>query len=272
MRLLALFPVWVGAFCLAGCGPPQLIADLGNEGIKRLETVPSATPEPMSYLRAGDPNGRRLIFVHGTPGDATNYLGYLAEPPAGWEVISVDRPGFGNSPADGKTSLTFAGQAAAVEPLLVERNRKKPVLVGHSLGGPIVLRLAADQPDAVGGVVVLAGSVDPDLEYPRWYNVMGAIPPISWLLPGAMRRANDEVYAAQEGTRRLAKDLNRVVCPVVIVHGQRDALVPVGNAHFLLEALPNAARLRLFLLPRAGHFLPWEHGPTVRRAIEEAAR
>lgn len=157
-------------------------------------------------------------------------------------------------------------------PLLVERDGKRPVLVGHSLGGPIVLRLAADRPDAVGGVVVLAGSVDPALERPRWYNVAGAVPPIPWLLPAALRRANEEIFAAPRETQALAKVLGRVVCPVVIVQGQRDTLVPAANADYLLNALPNAERVELMLLPGAGHFLPWEHESTVRRAIDAAAR
>ena len=241
-------------------------------GVERASIYATLDPTALSYLRAGPDDARRLILVHGTPGDAANFLDYLAAPPDGWEVVSVDRPGFGMSSATGDASLTFGGQAAALEPLLVERDGRWPVLVGHSLGGPIVLRLAADYPDRIGGVVVLAGSVDPHLEYPRWYNVAGAIPPFVWLLPEPLRRANDEVFAAQAGTEKLAADLHRVTCPVVIVHGDRDGLVPVQNADFLLEALPNASRVTLFLIPEAGHFLPWEHEATVRRAIEEAAR
>ncbi|MEL7087133.1 MAG: alpha/beta hydrolase [Planctomycetota bacterium] len=244
---------------------------IAERGIERLDIVAEDGSTALSYFRAGEPDGRRLIFVHGTPGDATNYLDYLADPPAGWEVISVDRPGFGRSSADGKRSLTFAGQAEALTPLLVERDGRWPVLVGHSLGGPIVLRSAADRPHRVGGVVVLAGSVDPALERPRWYNVVGAVPPVSWLLPGPMRRANDEIFAAPAETQALADVLDRVTCPVVIVQGQEDVLVPAANADYLLDSLPNAKRVNLILIPGAGHFLPWEHGPTVRRAIEEAA-
>lgn len=202
-------------WCLSACGP-GVSRYLDELRIDRLPTPAAAPGTALSYLRAAAADERRLIFVHGTPESADNYLSYLVDPPAGWEVISVDRPGFGSSPAGDAASLTLAGQAAALVPLLVERDGKRPVLVGHSLGGPIVLRLAADRPDAVGGVVVLAGSVDPALERPRWYNVAGAVPPIPWLLPAALRRANEEIFAAPRETQALAKVLGRVVCPVVI--------------------------------------------------------
>lgn len=50
----------------------------------------------LSYLRSGDPNGQRVIFVHGTPGDAGgNWVEMLRSVPEGFEFIAVDRPGFG---------------------------------------------------------------------------------------------------------------------------------------------------------------------------------
>lgn len=255
---------------LAGCGPnPARHATL-PAGVERLGLTDPAGVVTLSYLRAGPADAPRLIFVHGTPGDASNYLAYLADPPENTEVISVDRPGFGQSPANDPEALTFAGQADALAELLVERDGRWPVLVGHSLGGPIVCRVAADRPAQVGGLVVLAGSVSPALEYPRWYNWAGALPPMRWLLPASLKRANDEVFAAKTQTRALAEVLPRVSCRVVVVQGTEDELVPAGNADYLLDHLPNAASVRGYWLRGAGHFLPWEHETMVRQAVAEA--
>ncbi|MEM8737614.1 MAG: alpha/beta hydrolase [Planctomycetota bacterium] len=230
------------------------------------------SPIELSYLRAGPTEAPRVIFVHGTPGDATNYLAYLSDPPAQTQVFSIDRPGFGQSPADGDTSLTFAGQAAAIAPLLVTHDGRPPILVGHSLGGPIVCRLAADYPDRVGGLVILAGSVDPQLEKPRWYNILGAVPPLPWLIPRTWARANDEVFAAPQQTRLLAQVLPQIRCPVVVVQGGKDRLVPAGNADYIQTHLPNASYIQVHRLPNAGHFLPWQHEDVVRNAIDEIFR
>ena len=52
----------------------------------------------LSYLMAGEQSGEqgadRIIFVHGTPGDANNWVDFLLNPLAGFEFIAIDRPGF----------------------------------------------------------------------------------------------------------------------------------------------------------------------------------
>ncbi len=121
----------------------------------------------LSYLKAGSPTDPRLIFIHGSPGAATAYVGYLHDPINGMETVTVDRLGYGKSTP--RTAVVrFEEQAAAIAPLLVERGGVKPIVVGHSLGGPIAARLAADYPDEVGALVVVGGGLDPDLEDVRW--------------------------------------------------------------------------------------------------------
>ena len=91
-----------------------------------------------------------MILVHGTPGDATAWTDYLETPIDGAEMIAVDRPGFGcSTPRTAVPSLE--AQARALEPLLVERGGAWPILVGHSQGGPIIVRTAIDYPDASAG-------------------------------------------------------------------------------------------------------------------------
>src|SRR3546814_7805329 len=67
------------------------------------------------------------------------------------------------------------------------------VLVGHSLGGSLVARMAIDYPQWVRGLVIIAGSIDPELGKPRWYNTLASVPPVCWLTPGALAKANTEL-------------------------------------------------------------------------------
>ncbi len=126
-------------------GPPKPSAS--RDRIDALERRTHALPDSaagISYLRAGDPGGQRVIFVHGTPGEARGWADFLLHVRPGFEYIAIDRPGFGESgPAGAVVSL--AAQAQALAPLLVARDGRWPILVGHSLGGPVVVHAALDR-------------------------------------------------------------------------------------------------------------------------------
>lgn len=266
------------ALALGGCGPglaPELTVTLDRAGVE----VPGHPGRVLSYLRAGDPQGRRVIFVHGTPGDAENFAHMLADPPPGLEMLSVDRLGFGRSvsgmDARGEPSraevLSYAEQAAALAPLLVTRDGRGTILVGHSLGGPIVAQAAADYPNRVAGLVILAGSLDPDLERPQWYNQVLTWAPVRAVMPGALIAANREVLAGREQTTALAPRLAEIRCPVTIVHGVRDSLVPYENVSYMQRTLTHAPR-RIINFALEDHFLPWTQPGAIRSAIVDLDR
>jgi pimeloyl-ACP methyl ester carboxylesterase len=219
----------------------------------------------LSLLRGGDPAGIRLILVHGTPGSAASWADYLLSPPAGMDVVALDRPGFGLS-GPPQAMPRLADQAAAVRALLPDDGRPA-VLVGHSLGGPVVARAAADDPDRVAGVVLLAASLSPALETIHPLQRVGAWPPVRSLLPRPIRNANAELLALKPELEALAEDLAQITAPVVIVHGTADDLVPVANVPYAQARLTGARGVKTVLLEGRNHFLPWNSEPEVRAAI-----
>jgi pimeloyl-ACP methyl ester carboxylesterase len=270
-RLAGLFAL-AGALATAACGdgPPAPVATAQQvAALERRSTTVDGVR--LSWLRAGDPAGRRIIFVHGTPGDAEAWADYLINPPAGFEVIAIDRPGFGQSGPDGPV-VSLAGQATALKPLLVERAGRRPILVGHSLGGPIIAQAAADMPDHVGPLVIVAGSLDPGLEKIHWAQHVGAWRPVEALLPRALRNANAELMALEPQLAALAPRLAGITCPVAIVHGTKDGLVPYANVPFMQQRMTGAARMEVMTLADRNHFLPWNSMDDVRAAIDWAAR
>ncbi len=84
-----------------------------------------------------------------------------------FHIIAPNRPGY--APWDhGHGDITLEGQARVSMGLAaMNKSGMKPVIVGHSLGGPGACRMAMDYPDKVGGVVVVAGSTDPGMEKKR---------------------------------------------------------------------------------------------------------
>lgn len=264
-RLAAL--VTAGVALVTGCNPPGPQAKVATEATRL--SYPAPAGYRVSYLRAGDPTGRRIILVHGTPGAADGWLDYLTNVPPGFEHIAVDRPGFGESGPDGAI-VSLPEQAAALAPLLVERGGRWPVLVGHSLGAPIVAQLAADQPGKVGALVMLAGSLDPGQERIHWAQPLGEWPGIRSMLPRALRNANRELMALKPELEALEPRLAAIRCPVEIVHGRKDGLVPYANVPFM-QARFTSAPLKVVTLPEADHFIVWNQVAIVRAAIVRAA-
>ena len=80
-----------------------------------------------------------MVYCHGTPGDANAWSRYLLEPVGGMGSVTYDRPGFGQT-APLRALPGLADQAAAMVPFLLDPG-PKPILVGHSLGGPIICLL-----------------------------------------------------------------------------------------------------------------------------------
>ncbi len=218
---------------------------------------------------AGETGGRRVVFVHGTPGSAASWRRYLVEPTSGYEFVAIDRPGFGASEPR-RAMISLADQARAVEALLGDAD-ERAILVGHSLGGPIVARVAAENPDRVGAIVIISGSLDPGLERVHPAQYFGNVFPVSSLLPSHLRVANRELIPLKRELRELEAMLGRVTCPVVIVHATDDSLVPYANVAFMVERMLNAAAMEVMTLQAGDHFLPWNNEVTVREAIERAA-
>jgi pimeloyl-ACP methyl ester carboxylesterase len=208
------------------------------------------------------------VLVHGTPGSAEGWSDLLAQPPAGLEVLAIDRPGFGRSgPGHAVTSL--AAQADAVASLLADDGRANVVL-GHSLGGAVAACAAVRHASRVHALVLLAASLDPALERVHPLQRIGHLRLVRPLLPRAIRHANDELLALKDELVALAPALGGIRCPVFIVHGTRDDLVPPANVAYLQKQLTGAASVVTEWLPGHNHFLPWNAPAHVRRAVARA--
>ena len=264
--------LWSGlsvALAAVGCAPPGPVApETATDRLRAEIAVGAPLFSTVSYLRGGTSGGLRVIFVHGTPGAATAWSDYVLSPPPGTEVLALDRPGFGRSgPAGARTSL--ADQAAAVLALM-PADGPPVLLLGHSLGGPIVARVAADHPGRVAGLVLLAASLDPALEVIHPMQYVGTWRLVKPLLPRMLRNANEELMALKPELQALAQALPRITAKVVIVHGTKDDLVPVANVPFMQAHLTGARCVKTVLLEGQNHFLPWNSEATVREAIRMA--
>jgi pimeloyl-ACP methyl ester carboxylesterase len=127
--------------------------------------------------------GEPVLLIHG----ASSHIGtwrptivpMLADT---YLVAAYDRPGMGYTTDRPVGSDTLARQAKVAAGVIEQLGLKKPiVVVAHSWGGAVALRLVLDRPDLVKGLVLIApvayewpGGVD-------WYNYWSANPLSGWL-------------------------------------------------------------------------------------------
>ena len=107
--------------------------------------------------RAGEGEGTPVVLLHGFSGDMNNWLFNIEALAAHGPVIALDLPGHGGSSKDvGDGSLAM--QAGIVAETLAALGVKHAHLVGHSLGGAIAARLAADYPGKVASLTLICPS------------------------------------------------------------------------------------------------------------------
>ncbi len=98
-----------------------------------------------------------VILVHGWTCDSTSWTAQIGPLSKTYRVVTLDLPGHGlsGSPADGKFSVDLF--ARAVEAVRAEANADKVVLVGHSMGAPVIRQYARLYPQHVAGLVAVDG-------------------------------------------------------------------------------------------------------------------
>src|SRR3954466_14263505 len=254
----------------------------------------------MRYFVAGE--GDPLVLVHGLGGAASNWteLAPLLLPRR--RLLVPDLPGHGGSTAlPGVSGLDpFADRVAAV----AEREGMLPApVVGHSLGGMVVLRLALRRPEAVQAIV-LAGAaglsignvwgrqllsfftaVRPGRIAARHRSLVSRSPLLRRLVFGFVSGADPDgpadqavegflagqllhtdVDSAWQALRRddPRQELEAIRSPVLVLWGGDDVRLPLADAFEYTRRLH--ARLRV--IPGCGHLLIGERPEPCRDAIE----
>jgi pimeloyl-ACP methyl ester carboxylesterase len=221
------------------------------------------------YVKTGDETKPLVVFIHGSPGSLSAFTHFLADSSllGRTELISTDRPGFGYSNfGNGVGSLH--DQCEILRPLLEKHKNNRPlILVGHSLGGPLIARMAIEHPNLVDGLIMVAGSIDPELEpNETWFRAPLATPFLSWILPRSLRASNEEIYHLKPELEKMLPLWADIKCPVIVIQGKKDSLVPAGNADFARKMLVNAP-VEFILKDDMDHFVPWSNPELIHQAI-----
>ncbi|MGO9465078.1 MAG: ComEC/Rec2 family competence protein [Isosphaeraceae bacterium] len=204
------------------------------------------------------PTGRTILLLHGfaETSSALERRRMAALSRHGWNVAALDSRGYGQS--DGPYA-TFGGRESSDVRAWLDRLAEcvartgppavfRPVLWGRSMGAQIAVRAAVEDARVAALVleaplVDLAAAIALALEKRRF--------PMSGLLAGLILHRASKLAKMPLDRPRPIDLAPRVTCPVVILHGSDDTLVPAAEARRLAAAFPEPP---VWLeVPGAGH-------------------
>lgn len=167
-----------------------------------------------------DGTGPALVLVQGTGGDAeSNWAGVVGALGVGRMVVRPNYSGSGQT-TDAGGPLTLAGLAAQVVAAATGAGAERFDLVGFSLGSAVATFIAAEYPNMVQALVLLAGFVETDarqkLQFETWRDFIDAdrstmarltllsglsASHLNQLDPASIRATTQNVVAAARGNR-----------------------------------------------------------------------
>jgi pyruvate dehydrogenase E2 component (dihydrolipoamide acetyltransferase) len=259
----------------AAAGPQYQFVDTGTGKIR--------------YAKRGD-SGDAVLLVHGFGGDLDNWLFNIEAIAEKATVYALDLPGHGQST---KTIAepSLAGLSRALVGLMDALGIASAHIVGHSVGGAVAMETALDASDRVKSLTLICSAglgpeinsayidgfvnatsrrelkpildqlfvdpklvsrqlVDDVLKYKRFDGVAEALSTLqSYLFEDGRQRAN------------LAPAFQRIACPVLVIWGEQDRIIPASHAH------PLADRARAEIITGAGHMVQMEKAGRVNELI-----
>jgi pimeloyl-ACP methyl ester carboxylesterase len=228
----------------------------------------------MNYAEIGSDSLPVAFFVHGSPGSWGGFIDFMRDTVLLKKVkmVAVDRIGFGDSDfGNGEKSLIV--QAELLKPIVAKykKSGKKIILIGHSLGGPMIARMAMDYPELIDNLIIVAGSIAPDLEpNEKWFRIPMDFMPISILIPASFRASNHEILYLKPELEKMLPLWKNIRQPVIVIQGGKDMLVNPKNADFAEKMLVNAKSLKVVRIDTMNHFVPWSHPQLIKKAILES--
>jgi pimeloyl-ACP methyl ester carboxylesterase len=107
----------------------------------------------MRYYQTG--NGEDILFIHGSMGSIEDWEKLYPLLKDKYRVTAIDRPGMGFSDIKDK-DYTIEGNVKTAREIIKKLDLKNVIIVGHSRGGAIALRMAIDYDENIKGYLLLA--------------------------------------------------------------------------------------------------------------------
>lgn len=219
------------------------------------------------YAHSGNTNLPLIIFLHGAPGRWYGYINYLCDSflLEHFQMISVDRPGYGNS-AKGGAVTGISMQAALLQPIIDRFSNVPIIMVGRSYGGPIASFLTAVNKTKIKALLLISNAADPQLEKFWWFSkpVHSKVGKLLFRKP--IDVSSDEKFAHQKELEKMTTYWKEIIQPTIILQGGKDFIIYPENGKFTDSVLVNAPHQYIFL-PENGHLISNENPKLIKKCL-----
>jgi pimeloyl-ACP methyl ester carboxylesterase len=245
------------------------------------------------YADSGGKQARVVLLTSPWPESVYAFAPMWATLAEHARLFAVDLPGFGASERRDEL-LSPRAMGSFLADLILEADLGRPHIVAPDVGTSAALFAAAAHPERITSVIVGTGGaavpielgeplrswvLDPDLDKYRKIDpgliVDTAVGTIAGGIPEEIHADYVDCYEGDrfvesmryvrrypEELPELAELLPEITTPVTIINGRHDRVVPLSNAEFLDQRLPNS---RLAIID-AGHFV-WDEAPAEYASI-----
>ena len=228
---------------------------------------------------ADRPDAPCVVLLHGSPGGKRDFAAIVPRLSATRRVVVPDLPGFGDSERD-VPDYSIRAHARYVLELLDRLGIERADLVGFSMGGGVALSIAEIAPARARSITLLSAIGAQEYELLGDYQINHALHGVQlaglWALReltphfGALDRTIFGVPYARnffDSDQRPLRDvLARYAGPMLILHGERDPLVPSAAAREHARLVPQS---ELLVLRPESHFMVFHDDPAVSSMLEE---
>lgn len=231
-----------------------------------------------NYELFGKGNKGSIVILHGWGRNIDDWKSVAVFLSIAYQVYTLDLPGFGATFLPENVVMGTSDYASFVEKFIKKIELKKPILVGHSLGGRIGIILGTRDNLLSKLVLVDAAGIE---ERSFLVNLKILLAKIAKLfLPGHLQSViRDRIGLADYKTSRqmqnvlkkvvsenLRSYLVKIMVPTLIVWGEKDSIQPVELAKIMRKEIPRA---KLRIVWEAGHHPHLEKPQDFQEILEE---
>jgi pimeloyl-ACP methyl ester carboxylesterase len=231
-------------------------------------------PYELWVTRAGA--GTPVVLLHGLSASSRWWSRNVDALAAKHLVAAVDLTGFGRSTSffHLPTTLPSFGDVTALLARWLETLGEPAHLIGHSMGGQIAIRLAAERPDLIRSLMLVNSAGIPFAFDPLAHLRPLPKPPFGGpriaqvLLPDFLRAGPTSVAVASARVLRgdMRPWMREIRVPTLLVWGENDPLVPLRYGEVMQREIPGS---RLVVIPRAAHVAMWDSAEEFNRIATE---
>jgi pimeloyl-ACP methyl ester carboxylesterase len=216
--------------------------------------------------------GEPIILIHGLSASSRWWVRNIPALAKHYRVYMIDLPGFGMMRRF-RQRFVLDEVADGIVAWMEAIGIKQAHLFGHSMGGYICLRIAANHPELIKCLVLVSPAGIPHVRSVYGYTIPLLVafryfqPSFFYILiSDALRAGPLTILRALQDllTRDIRDCLNDITAPTLLVWGEHDSLVPPVFGNVLRQEIKHA---HLLLLKKAGHVAMFDQSEQFNTAV-----